>query len=61
MPETGLVTRTYTDLEAAETDNANSRLYGGIHFSFSNADGQNVGRSVASNIIAQARKGVFRV
>ena len=40
--------RTFSSLSAAATDGANSRLWGGIHFSFDNAAGLQVGQGVAA-------------
>jgi membrane-associated phospholipid phosphatase len=41
------VTRSYTSFRAAAEEAALSRLYGGIHFQFSNHDGLTTGRAVA--------------
>ena len=48
----GLNTRCFTGYSAAMTDAANSRLWGGIHWSFDNAAGRDVGQSVARYAIA---------
>ena len=41
------VTRTFTSFTQAAEEAGRSRIYGGIHFEFSNADGQSLGRSIA--------------
>ncbi|MEM1343501.1 MAG: Ig-like domain-containing protein, partial [Pseudomonadota bacterium] len=46
------VTRTYDTFDAAAQENADSRLFGGIHYRFSNEEGLDVGRAVAENAIA---------
>nr|MEA2798582.1 hypothetical protein [Phenylobacterium sp.] len=48
----GLNTRCFTGYDAAMTDAASSRLWGGIHWSFDNAAGLDVGQSVARYAIA---------
>ena len=45
------VTRSYTSFRAAAEEAALSRLYGGIHFRFSNQDGYTTGRAVASHVL----------
>ncbi|MBM4005276.1 MAG: phosphatase PAP2 family protein, partial [Planctomycetes bacterium] len=40
-------TRTFTSFTQAAEEAGRSRIYGGIHFQFSNADGQALGRSIA--------------
>jgi hypothetical protein len=45
------VTRSYTSFRAAAEEAALSRLYGGIHFRFSNQDGYTTGRAVARHVL----------
>src|SRR5262249_34370638 len=45
------VTRSYTGFWAATDEEARSRVYGGIHFSFDNAAGQGIGRNVAHYVM----------
>ena len=45
------VTRSYTSFRAAAEEAALSRLYGGIHFRFSNRDGSATGRAVARYVL----------
>src|SRR5262249_41297036 len=45
------VTRTYTSFWAAADEEARSRVYGGIHFSFDNAAGQGIGRNVGHYVV----------
>jgi hypothetical protein len=45
------VTRSYTGFWAAADEEARSRVYGGIHFSFDNAAGQQVGTNVAHYVM----------
>ena len=44
--------RTLTSLTQLETDNGLSRIYGGIHFTFDNLEGQAVGALVAAYTLA---------
>jgi hypothetical protein len=46
------VTRTFNSFSAAAAENGISRIYLGIHWSFDNLMGQQVGRNVANNIFA---------
>ena len=43
--------RTISSLRQGEIENGLSRIYGGIHFSFDNEEGQRVGRKVASYVL----------
>ena len=45
-------TRTFTGLEQAALDGANSRLWGGIHFAFDNAAGLQIGRQIGARALA---------
>lgn len=45
-------TKTFAGLEEAALDGANSRLWGGIHFSFDNAAGLTMGRQIGFNALA---------
>src|SRR5262249_22339796 len=45
------VTRSYAGFWAAADEEARSRVYGGIHFSFDNAAGQGIGRNVAHYVM----------
>ncbi len=45
--------RCFTSFSTAAEDGANSRLWGGIHFSFDNAAGLSAGRNVANFALAQ--------
>ncbi|KAJ3281002.1 hypothetical protein HK104_000268 [Borealophlyctis nickersoniae] len=49
----GVVTRSYTRLSDAGAENGRSRIYGGIHFTFADAEGQNLGRKVASDVLKE--------
>lgn len=44
---TGGATRSYSGFSAMANEEANSRIYGGIHFRFDNEAGQSAGRNVA--------------
>ena len=44
--------RTYADFQTCAEETAISRLYGGIHFTYANEDGQATGAAVAQNVIA---------
>src|SRR5262249_28130266 len=44
---TGVPPRQVTSLSQIEEENGLSRIYGGIHYSFANEQGQRVGREVA--------------
>jgi hypothetical protein len=46
--------RTYPSFSAAETEAGRSRVYGGIHFEFSNQGGLETGRGVAREVLAGA-------
>ena len=48
----GALNRCWTGYEAAALDAANSRLWGGIHWSFDNTAGLDLGRSVAKYALA---------
>jgi len=43
------LTRCFSSFEAAAREAGQSRIYGGIHFQFSNQDGLALGRNVAQN------------
>ncbi|MFZ4409274.1 MAG: VCBS domain-containing protein, partial [Paracraurococcus sp.] len=45
------VTRSFSSFEAAAVEAGVSRIYGGIHFSFSNTDGQALGQDVADWVL----------
>jgi len=45
--------RTYSSLSAVEAEAGRSRIYGGIHFEFSNQGGLATGRGVAREILAR--------
>jgi len=45
------VTRSYTSFSQAAAEAGRSRIYGGIHYEFSNQDGLSLGRSVADKVI----------
>jgi hypothetical protein len=45
-------TRSFTGLQQAALDGANSRLWGGIHFSFDNAAGLTMGRQIGANALS---------
>ncbi|NBX29497.1 phosphatase PAP2 family protein, partial [bacterium] len=47
------VTKSYTSFSQAATDAGRSRIYGGIHFEFSNQAGQAIGRGVADAVLAK--------
>ena len=47
---TGGATRNYAGFTAMADEEANARIYGGIHFRFDNVAGQSVGRNVANYI-----------
>lgn len=49
-------TRSFTGLNQAEMDAANSRFWAGIHFRFDNEAGLNLGHAVATDVL---RSGVF--
>ncbi len=46
-----LGTRTYTSFSAAAAEAGISRVYGGLHFPFSNSDGLAAGKAVAREIL----------
>ena len=48
------VRRSYPGFWAAANEAGKSRIYGGIHFEFDNADGLMMGRAVAENVIDNA-------
>ena len=52
---TGLpnVTRTFTNFDAAADEAGRSRVYGGIHYEFSNVDALAAGRAVAQLVLAR--------
>ncbi|KAE9989125.1 hypothetical protein EG328_000056 [Venturia inaequalis] len=43
----GVITRTYTNLTEAAIENGQSRVFGGLHFSFASQAGMNLGNAVA--------------
>jgi len=43
--------RTITRLSQAEDENGLSRIYGGIHYSFDNEEGQEIGEKVAKYVL----------
>jgi hypothetical protein len=45
------VTRTFAGFDAAAAEAGQSRIYAGIHFQFSNQDGQAAGRALASYVL----------
>src|SRR5262249_46645224 len=45
------VTRSYTSFWDAANEQARSRVYGGIHFSFDNVAGQQIGTNVANYVM----------
>ena len=45
------VSRSFTSFEAAAAEAGQSRIYGGIHFQFSNLDGQATGQAVADYVL----------
>jgi PAP2 superfamily len=47
------VTRTFTSFTQAELENGRSRIYGGIHFQFSNEAGQVAGESVGNYVVGR--------
>ncbi|MEO5616651.1 MAG: hypothetical protein ABIS67_02690, partial [Candidatus Eisenbacteria bacterium] len=51
------VTRSFTSFEAAAQEAGQSRIYGGIHFSFSNQDGLATGDKVGDFVIARFNAG----
>lgn len=52
------VTRGFDKFSAAEQENANSRIYGGIHYRFSNEAGISLGHQVADYVLANYLKAV---
>ena len=48
--------RCFTSFQAASQEAGDSRIYGGIHFSFSNEDGLKLGREVADWVITSFRQ-----
>lgn len=46
------VTRSYTSFSSAAEEAGQSRIYGGIHFQFSNQDGLEVGRQLADWVLS---------
>jgi hypothetical protein len=46
------VNRTFTSFDAAATEAGRSRIYGGIHYEFSNQDGQAAGRALAAQVLS---------
>ena len=48
------VRRSYDGFWAAANEAGRSRIYGGIHYEFDNADGLTLGRSVADSVIEGA-------
>jgi hypothetical protein len=45
------VTRSFTSFEQAAQEAGSSRIYGGIHFEFSNQDAQAAGRALAAHVL----------
>ncbi len=45
------IQRSYTSFDQAAEEAGRSRIYGGIHFEFSNRDGQLAGRAVAEEVL----------
>ena len=52
------VTRSYSSLSEAALEAGMSRIYGGIHFSFSNVTGREVGEAVADYIFATSAQAI---
>lgn len=54
IPSDGLsgVTRRYTKISDATTEAGRSRIYGGIHFEFSNREGQRLGALIGQHVIS---------
>jgi PAP2 superfamily len=50
------VTRSFTKLSDAEQENANSRIYGGLHYRFSNETGIALGHQVADYVFSNTLK-----
>jgi hypothetical protein len=46
------VTRSFSSFDQAAVEAGQSRIYGGIHFQFSNQDGQTTGKAVGNNTLA---------
>jgi len=44
------VTRTFHSFSDASEENGMSRIYLGIHWSFDNVEGQNLGRAIADDV-----------
>ncbi|MDD5201415.1 MAG: vanadium-dependent haloperoxidase, partial [Terrimicrobiaceae bacterium] len=51
-PDATGTTRTINSLTQGEVENGLSRIYGGIHYSFDNLEGQKIGYSVAGYVLA---------
>jgi hypothetical protein len=49
----GVITRTYTSLSAAAEENSQSRVFGGIHFTFAGVEGVALGERVAKETLAK--------
>ena len=49
------VTRSFTSFEQAAQEAGESRIYGGIHFEFSNQDGQTLGQKVGQQVLRVLR------
>lgn len=49
----GVITRTYTNLTAAAIENGDSRVFGGLHFTFSSATGIALGNAIAVETLAK--------
>ena len=45
------VKRLYDDFYQAADEAGRSRIYGGIHFEFSNRDGQNAGKEIGRDVV----------
>ena len=46
------VSRSFASFEAAAAEAGRSRIYGGIHYEFSNQDGQAIGRALAAQVLS---------
>lgn len=46
------VNRTFASFDAAATEAGRSRIFGGIHYEFSNQDGQAAGRALAAQVLS---------
>jgi hypothetical protein len=55
----GHAVRKFSSFRAASDEAGVSRIYGGIHYPVSNAEGGNLGRCVAEKVSAKFGQGVF--